>query len=768
MWIRVESFAGDSVTPSTVLHFWTDRLVDGAAFLSVGRKAGDIIFPTNKSVSRQHCEIKCLKTLQENRKNSAVEQQAMETNPFGCALVVENQGKAGTYVVEPTRDPDEEKAEVATTPENKDSDDDATDDEGVVSQPQRQTQSQHASQVVAPLGDGKLAVEEFQMSSVTKEFWSSRRDNKAAQLVKVDIDESRVLDFSTPRCIFLQVGTNAASTIKITWIPFRLVFSRLPKEQEDLRKSLAKIGASEESHISPDTTHLVSPKVGASAKPLTACCRGLPVVVPAYLEALLKHEGLPQDPLPSMSDFLAPFDKNVSLLQEKKRANPKLMKGYNVFFLDQLTDYEVLIESSGGRATTLYDLKNEKERTSKVEATIQESPNEVHLVIESKKRLYKNLLKLDNVHPLTLDGWAKCIVEQQPQLTTGDGDQKITIPTPSLVNSTPETQEPVVNESVPKDAGQDDESETDDEIPPSMMSQKATLRTQEDVIPPPTSDAQGKSKKRSPDKAAAPAPSRNKRPPPRSPSPQVESPVDSSLTELEVAPVRKRRKRGEVAKRIEESTILEEDEPQDTAKSTSGHEASNLDDPNDAPDFPVDQDDPPEEDNKVESAPKKTNPQAETSRLGAQLEPLGGADKNGWFVAAPKDDMKRKALRQLASQRYVAEVEDGAHFQPAATSKKVAAIVSPATATHSRSYAAPNFRRRNNSNGVDFRSFRKNSVPRKIDNDEIIVLVRAQAREDAIQQELEEEQRELEVQQRVADELFRDIGGAQPRRKRRS
>jgi len=72
MWIRVESFAPDSTTPTTTLNGWTGRWCYWSdskggstnTVLSVGRKAGDIIFPMDRTVSRQHCVIKCFRNEQ--------------------------------------------------------------------------------------------------------------------------------------------------------------------------------------------------------------------------------------------------------------------------------------------------------------------------------------------------------------------------------------------------------------------------------------------------------------------------------------------------------------------------------------------------------------------------------------------------------------------------------------------------------------------------------------------------------------------------------
>jgi hypothetical protein len=54
-----------------------------------------------------------------------------------------------------------------------------------------------------------------------------------------------------------------------------------------------------------------------------------------------------------------------------------------------------------------------------------------------------------------------------------------------------------------------------------------------------------------------------------------------------------------------------------------------------------------------------------------------------------------------------------------------------------------------------------------VDESELIVVQAVQAKESQQQLRLQENQRELEKQQRLADELFREIGGGTTRRRRR-
>ena len=808
MWIRVESFAPDSTTPTTTLNGWTDRWChwsdEGGGtsnhVLSVGRKAGDVIFPEDKSVSRQHCVIKCLRHKQSQTETEGGEgelghvnsmkevyRRAMEANPFGCVLVVENLGKAGTYIAELPQS-QVMKSTLDVNCSNDDDDDEATDDEGMTSQlggvPQRnhhtqqntQQQSQQQQQQrlqLAPLGDGVAAPEGWPLSASTKELWAERI--KDVTMVKVDVDQSRVLDFSEPRSIIFQVGVHGSS-IKISWLPFRVVFSRLPKEMEGIRKDLSTIGAVEESNITSYTTHVVTPEVTVSAKPLTACCRGLPLVTPAYLKALMDHTR-PKDPIPSMSDFLSPYDPNMMLIKEKG-ANPKLMQGYTVFFLDHVVEMESLVQFSGGISIALYNLKNDKDRFAKVETTLRNASNDcVHVVFASKKRVYSKIVNFEGVYELKPGAWGTSISKQNPQLKGGD---KVVIPTPSVEVETSSVTEPSTGiDAIPNQSRKDDDSDTDDEIPPSaMMTQKSKLQTQEEVTAPAaaatsttTTSGSRRSQRALPQNAVTP--SSQKRPAEQASLSSPESPVESSMTEFE-APTRKRRKRGEptIEPIIEETTMNDWEAPTRRGPATSPNIADDEQSPDEPsnPDFPVDQDE--AMDNDLDhGAPEGMAIPPRTSRIRVNRalttgdESLGGADSNGWFAAAPKDDSIRTAWRQKASK--LSAEEDGEHFQPAPASRAVAEVILPSKATPSQNYASSRIPARK-TNGLDFRAFCKNIVPRKIDDSEIISMVVVAAREDDVLQEFEEEQRQLEIQQRVADELFRDIGASMPRRKRRA
>lgn len=814
MWIRIESFTPESTTPTTTFDFWTDRYDDGKTLISIGRKLGDIIFPTDKTVSRQHGDIKCRKlqpqTQQrsQQQRNGDIYERMMEANPFGCALVVENIGKAGTFIAElpiPTTTRPPPDANPTTGDDNDDDDDDATDEEGIVpyrstTQPQYKQQQQSSQSLqpqLAPLGDGVLAPEGVIMSECTKELWTQRKQMDAVLLVKIDVNESRILDFTEPTSIVVQVGVQGSS-IKLTWIPFRVVFSKFPNKtlEQTIQKDLSKIGAIEDTEMTSQTTHLVTPRVTVSTKSLIACCQKLPIVTPDYLMALLNHTQ-PGQSIPSISEYLSPHEDKLAFIREKG-TNPNLMDGYIVFFLDHKEDVEALVQCTGGTVIPLYEHKNDKDRLHKVETTMEQAisqSNVVHLVLLSKKRMYNKLLTIEGIYGITLETWATSIVNQRPQLKSVTSGT--IIPTPSVVpvDTMPSSYQESTNvdHSLSKDQRVEDDSETDDEIPPvGTTQQHPKLQTQEGL----TTSAGGPSTisstttsttvvttgRRNEETIVAP-----KVIPPKVPekrrvetleSNPPESQIESfSMTEFE-APSRKRRKRGEPAidtnpmsctmENSQTSRQVNRKVPMKDDDSINGHSKSDVDD------FPVAQDDPMEEsDDEILQARRAAAPKPNIRVPQSRSVPtkgqflLGGVDANGWFTVAPKEDSTRKELRQKASKRHAEEEEDGKHFQPAACTKVAVEIVSPSNAVPSQDYYASSNLPYRRGNGKDFRGFQKNIVPRKLDPSEIIPMVIVQAREDEMQRELEEDQRQLQAQQRVADELFRDISASSMPRRRR-
>lgn len=778
MWIRVESYEVSSPncsTPSTVLNFFggrqepqnNDNAEHGAknVLFSLGRKAGDVTFPSDKSVSRQHFTVRCVK----EPRNDA-ERRACQANPFQMCLVLENVGKAGTFIAEsssPSRDDgDDDVGENQQKAAGDDDDEEETDDEGtggMISQA-----SQRVPQQLAALGDG-TAVPEMELPPSMKDFWKKEKEQQQPQIVRVDVGQSRVLDVTTKKLsIMMQAGLNG-STLKVTWVPFSVVFSRVPTpiQTEWKNKKLHQIGALETAMITENTTHLITPEASGSAKPLAACCRGIPIVTPDYLQVLMDHKSS-KDPLPSPEQYRAPFTQDGSMnVLRTKAADPKLMAGYVVFTLEE-TELDPVIRFSGGRLVPLYEESNEKARMEKVEGSLEAlaDKNPVFLVLSSRKRLFSKLTAKDGIFSFTQQAWAKAVSRQEPKLVDTKGNA---IPLPSTTSNGSRRTPPSGAPQIPPAGGtSDSSSDTEDEAPaPSKERDANKLQTQEELSTATRTSAKSTN-------SGIIATGSRKRPGDDSNS---SSQVDScSMTEVPF-PTHQKRQRREIPY-VEQApeTVHQEASPVPEDEETGKKEADAQDDQENE-DFPVEHDVSMEDDEDVspQDPPKKprrsnhaTSSSTDASDSNIQ-QCLGKPDASGWYTIAPRDNAVRKAWRKKASKMN-AEIM-GEHLMPPAQSAQVVAIVSPTTTEGSSNTNGSRDalgRRPRRTNGPNFKSFRKNIVPRKVDACERIALKPVQARESEQQQRLQENQRELEAEQRRADELFREIGaGTSTTRRRR-
>jgi len=751
MWIRIESFPSDSSpeNSSAVWNYFCGNLgaseKESGVLFALGRKEGDITFPTDKSVSRQHCVLRCF---QASAKDSSdlpaprndAEREACANNPFGMCLVVENTGKAGAFLAEVPEKVEEDPAKDGDT-----SDDDETDDEGIISQ---KSQGGKKSQPLGALGDGKLAMED--LSRASKYFyWQQRKEEP--QLIKLDVGESRVLRFpsrddtssnnNAERSIMMQVGLNG-STLKITWVRFILTFSSIPKPvQQEWKRKFHRIGAMEEPQLSRATTHLITPEMKGSAKPMIAWCWGIPIVTLTYLEALTEYKS-GQAPVPLASDFIAPpkdaNDKYVATMQSST-ANPNLMSSYIVLSCEA-RETDLLVDAAGAALVALYTEPNAEAMVRRAKQALEEArqSKQVCLVLSSKKRVFNKVAHLDGITSVNSTDWARAVLSQDPALEDSKGNVI------ALPSQQPDVQIP------PRD-----DSDTEDEGTASQNQGLGKMETQ---------DVQGTHD----DKQRVSAVKKRK-----GEDSQSISHVDSSETQV---PIPKRQKRGE--EQDDELAAYEEAKQQATSDNRSKRqrpEPEIVQEPSPEDEgLSLDQVEPSKEDEQESesSMPRHVAKRAEVgpkAKLDNPQEFLGKANANGWFTVAPKDNGTRRAWRNKMSKAH-AEQHDGSHFMPPAQSEHVS-IVTPSSVSggsngSSSGRDAPVHHSRR-SDAPDFKRFRKNIVPYKVDACEHIRLEAMQARESEQHLRLEETQRELEAEQRRADELFRDIGGGGTTRRRR-
>ena len=153
-----------------------------------------------------------------------------------------------------------------------------------------------------------------------------------------------------------------------------------------------------------------------------------------------------------------------------------------------------------------------------------------------------------------------------------------------------------------------------------------------------------------------------------------------------------------------------------------------------------------------------------------QQRALEGADANGWFVVAPKDNRER--MRQVASEAY--KRKTGGDIERSASTNGVVQIIITPTMTESPPSSSSLIGRqrhgRPSQRGGDvpnFKKFKKNSF-RPVGPNDRVVLLQSTSSTRQNHHELSAEQREIEEDQRLADALFRGDPVPVQRKRRRN
>jgi hypothetical protein len=152
-----------------------------------------------------------------------------------------------------------------------------------------------------------------------------------------------------------------------------------------------------------------------------------------------------------------------------------------------------------------------------------------------------------------------------------------------------------------------------------------------------------------------------------------------------------------------------------------------------------------------------------------QQRALEGADANGWFVVAPKDNRER--MRQVASEAY--RKKTGGDIERSASTNGIVQIIIIPMMTQpppSSSLIGRQRRGRPSQRGGDvpnFKKFKKNSF-RPVGPNDRVVLLQSTSSARQNHHELSAEQREIEEDQRLADALFRGDPVPVQRKRRRN
>jgi len=723
---------------------------DGELF-TVGRKDSSVIL-SDKSVSRRHLTVSLVSTHESIEDRETVppktteEVQACENDPNGECIIVKDSSKFGTFLVK-------EGSAARKTPTKDATDGSDTEDE---SQPQGAAEGLTLSPVTAMLTNSKATLERMKANS------------------------SVVLPPPTDR-VMIQCGQNG-STILIRRVPFNLLWSRLDKSTRDLwNKRLHALGASSLHTADETMTHLVTNERMSNAKHLVGWYMNKPPVTTEYLQALWDRRS-PTDPMPKESDCEPTMGKEATFW--KKKPNTKLYAG--ITFLNLLDDdFGSLCGAAGATVVTLHDIteKEAVERLKKMDLThaFYVGTN-IHKVAKIVKYLKKHdvshvtqkavgqsvakMIQLED-HKGDLIGPPLSRVQEEeviPPPPEDDDEEDL----PTVVPLSKEKKQEVAQsrlppiETIPEESRETSEQSMEQmgdveesvEGAPAKKTSARKKRSKESSQEPETTSAR---KKRSKDSSQEPT---EEEPPKQRrkmtfEEPEEETPADTSSRKksskdrsqepAEERPPKQRRKK---------SKEPEEDAFADTGSRKKRSKESTQEQPS--------EDELPTQRRKMS---KETEPVEEKSREEANEAEWNAGDEpkklevsDGWFVAAPSGK-RRKA--------YLRPIEDDSGEEPppptAGTETSSKLVVGPRKASH----RAQSKGRRG---GKNFKKFRKNSILKG--SVSRIQLRSVLPKESEAEKALDERERALEEEQRLADALFGGAGSGirshfQPKKRKR-
>lgn len=351
-----------------------DQDGDGAGsnngrLLVVGRKQGDIVLKKDKSVSREHCVLKCISTNEAHRRpieddsnndngnkkksstgcaiepSSKDEIQACENSTDdGMCIVLENFAKFGTFVV------------MRREKSGGNGDSDSENDDGDSSTGGDETEEEGKLSQKKPLQQNSGVA----LSDVTKQLIGGLDRESDHYLKRLEPKESCVLTMLNTQTVrtatnnesgnrvIIQCGQNG-STLIITRIPLRIAFSRLDKKtnafwnerlfsigactydyhqkkendnNSDKRKKMTKSKAATTANVRVDTkttSHIVTKEQSPVAKQLLGWCYQIPIVSAQFLQAMIERS-IPNDPLPIPEKYRP---DNYQTLQTDKKSKQK-------------------------------------------------------------------------------------------------------------------------------------------------------------------------------------------------------------------------------------------------------------------------------------------------------------------------------------------------------------------------------------------------------------------------------------------------------------
>ena len=686
--------------------------------IAVGRKSGDVIFQSDKTVSRQHCKLRLIVARKDDGEeldggfaNLLVaprnddEAKACHQSPVGMCMVLENEGKGGSFVAVPKEKP----------PMVDNGDDSATDDGGEKSEEDEETDDEgisqrYRSQRSYASRDASQQNQKADFSQVNRQFWlrQNKQPYRDVELVGLEVGGSRVLQFPTTvgrnrnaeRTIMIQCGINE-STIAITLLEYRLSFSNLPKPQRETAQHRLPIlmGARFVPNHLPDstTTHLVTSRLAGVPKQLIAWSYRIPMVTLEFFQAIMDRNS-PSDPFPRVEDFDCLKQADIQgQFWSAMNPNPQLLSSFTLLSV-QSDEMERLAEAAGIQLLRLYDLESDEDAIQEAEDLVLQGA--ICMSISSRRPLSKQLEKYlgEKIHMITPKELAKCVSEQDPNLLVGSKSRSLRNQSDSKLPSETmkDTDDPCRHEESPSDT---------------IMSGGVSQAL-------------------------------------------LDSPSGS-----------RRRALMDITEEVEEEGILNS---HGNNSSGDGREASKG-----TASLSMDADASTKQDRA-----NKTNGNGNVNLTSS----LGKVDSDGWYYTAPKNDKTRKEWRKRALEAASEDRNDFSLAPPAETGMMAVFPLSASEQqqrTSRTSYyysskspsASVSFAQQQSGPARNFKKFRKNYVspkpvlPFRISYSSVLP---NNDKNDDKAREMNEAREELEEQQRIADELFRGDGMAamKPRRRR--
>jgi hypothetical protein len=474
MFLQIDVFPDNGKDASTTLFLSPANIVnqddppsgdEAGRLLTIGRKDCDVLLDKDKTISRRHALLRLVSN--DPKYNCGIaarneeEIQACQDSPLGMCIVLENFSKGGSYLVKPDNS-DPSQQEPKAKERGGDETDDETDDEGVVSQ------HQMVSQQNSTMSSANGAI-----SNAAKIFYGTT----SVCYDTVGLGNTKVLSFQEGKddTMFVQFGQSLVTrpTIRITWIPLRMVFSS--SISSTVKKSLYLAGALAMDGV-PDetTTHYVTKDVSPSAKVLIAWCRGIPIVSPDYCKALIDR-----------NDMTTPLPKPDLEFSTDKANRNALSKITFLSILPKSEDTEQLAEAAGGTVIRLHErfpkdadilhhieslVKEQEEKGKRSNVlVVLEVPNKTKGVPRGKVALFNKIRKL-GIPATNAKGIAKAISNQAP---LQDTDHNVIVAGDEVQHYDDNDME--------VDAEKEPEKETPEEAPtppePNQPAQEATQET---------------------------------------------------------------------------------------------------------------------------------------------------------------------------------------------------------------------------------------------------------------------------------------------------